>query len=45
MARLRITGLDEMEAKLKSLEQGLRGEAEVKMLKAGVAVLEDAWRG
>jgi len=45
MARLRITGLDEMEAKLKSLEQGLRGEAEVKMLKAGAAVLEDAWRG
>lgn len=45
MARLTVTGLDEMEAKLKRLEQGLRGEAEVKMLKAGAAVLEDAWRG
>ena len=44
MARLTVTGLDEMEAKLKKLEQGLRGEAEVKMLRAGAAVLEDAWR-
>ena len=45
MARLTVTGLDEMEARLKKLEAGLRGVAEVKMLKAGAAVLEDAWCG
>lgn len=45
MARLSVHGLDEMEAKLKKLEQGLRGEAEVKMLKAGAAVLVGAWQG
>ena len=45
MARLTVTGIDELEARLKKLEQGLRGVAEVKMLKAGAAVLEDAWRG
>ena len=45
MAKLKVTGIDELEARLKQLEQGLRGEAEVKMLKAGAAVLEDAWRG
>ena len=44
MARLSVHGLDEMEAKLKKLEQGLRGEAEVKMLNAGAAVLVGAWQ-
>jgi len=45
MARLRVSGLDELEARLKSLEAGLRGVAEVKMLKAGAAVLVEAWQG
>ena len=45
MARLTVTGLDELENKLKRLEKGLRGEAEVKMLKAGAQVLENAWKG
>lgn len=45
MARLSVNGIDELEARLKSLEAGLRGEAEVKMLKAGAQVLVDAWTG
>ena len=45
MARLTVTGIDELENRLKQLEQGLRGTAEVAMLKAGAAVLVDAWRG
>ena len=45
MAKLTVTGIDELEAKLKKLEQGLRGIAETRMLKAGAQVLVDAWRG
>ena len=45
MARLTVKGIDEMENRLKQIEQGLRGEAMQKMLYAGAAVLEEAWRG
>lgn len=45
MARLTVTGLDELEARLKKLDAGLRGEAEVKMLQAGADVLVGAWVG
>ena len=45
MAKLTVTGIDEMEAKLKQLELNLQGKAEVSMLKAGAEVLIDAWRG
>lgn len=45
MARLTVTGIDELEAKLKKLEQNLRGVAETQMLKAGAQVLVDAWVG
>lgn len=45
MARLTVAGIDELENRLKRISAGLRGEAEVRMLKAGAAVLEDAWRG
>lgn len=45
MAKLTVTGIAELENRLKKLADGLRGEAEVKMLKAGAAVLADAWAG
>lgn len=45
MARLTVTGIDELMNRLKALEKGLRGEAEVRMLKAGAQVLVDEWTG
>lgn len=45
MARLTVTGIDELMDRLKALEKGLRGEAEVRMLKAGAQVLVEAWGG
>ena len=43
MARLTVKGIEELENRLKAIGDGLRGEAEVKMLKAGAQVLVDAW--
>ena len=45
MARLKVTGLDELENKLKAIEKGLRGEAMQNMLYAGADVLINAWKG
>lgn len=45
MAKLKVTGLDELEAKLKAIEAGLRTEAETRMLKAGAQALVDEWGG
>ena len=45
MARLKVTGLDELENKLKAIEKGLRGEAMQNMLYAGAEVLINAWKG
>lgn len=45
MAKLTVKGIDELEARLQALEKGLRSGAEVQMLQAGAAVLEEAWKG
>lgn len=45
MAKLTVSGFDELENRLKAIEKGLRGEAEAKMLRAGAEVLVNAWRG
>ena len=45
MAKLSVTGLDEMENRLKAIEKGLRGEAMQRMLYAGADVLIEAWGG
>lgn len=44
MAKLTVTGLDELEDGLKRLEQNLRGVAETRMLQAGAQVLVEAWQ-
>lgn len=44
MAKLTVTGIDELEARLKALESNIRGEAETRMLRAGAEVLVEAWR-
>lgn len=44
MARLKVKGLPELEKRLKAIEQGLRGEAETRMLRAGAEVLIGKWR-
>jgi len=45
MARLTISGFDELENRLKAIESGLRGEAMQNMLYAGAEVLINAWGG
>lgn len=44
MAKLTISGIDELEHRLKAIDQGLRGEAEEKMLQAGADVLIRSWQ-
>lgn len=44
MAKMSVIGLDEIEGKLRSIEQGLRGEAEDRILRAGAEVLAGGWQ-
>ena len=45
MAKLTVSGFDELENRLKAIEKGLRGEAMQNMLYAGADVMINAWRG